>query len=141
VSLEPALPEWNFAVFLKPAVLLPVPEPNNFAASQRPEVQEQVPGPGRNSFSALRKLAVQVPGPNNFVALRKHAAPEPEQNSFSALRKLAAQVRAPETNSFAVPQRPAAPKPGLTELAENRKAEKGQAQEPEPAPERKPADD
>jgi hypothetical protein len=129
------LPEWNFAVFLKPEVLLRVPEPNSFAASQIPEVRVWVQE--RNSFEVPQKPEEQeqVPGPgrNNFAGLRKPAGRAPEQNSFSALRKLAAQVRAPEPNSFA------AREPGLTEPAENKMAEKGQGKESAPA--RKPADD
>jgi hypothetical protein len=120
-------------VFQKPAVLLPVPEPNNFAASQRPEVL--VRGTAQNSFEVSQRSEVQeqVPGRNNSAVFRKPAGPARAQNSFSALRKLAAQVRAPEPNSFA------AREPGLTEPAENKMAEKGQGKESAPA--RKPADD
>jgi hypothetical protein len=107
-------------VFQKPAVLLPVPEPNNFAASQRPEVL--VRGTAQNSFEVSQRSEVQeqVPGRNNSAVFRKPAGPARAQNSFSALRKLAAQVRAPEP-------------------VENKMAEKGQGKES--APERKPADD
>jgi hypothetical protein len=132
--LEPALPESERT---GPAGLLkagkephPVPrsEPNNFAAPQRPAAREPVPGLEPNNFAALRRPAVREPAPerNNSAALRRPAAqvPEPvpgsEPNNFAALQRLAARE--------------------LMEPAENKKAEKGQVPELEPAQELKPAD-
>jgi hypothetical protein len=85
--------------------------------------QEPAPGLEPNNFAALQILAVWVR--------------EPGLNNFEVPQRPGVQVQVPERNSFAALQKPAAR--GLTEPAENKKAQRGQVRES--APERKPEDD